>query len=253
VSNAISSFPSLRFPRIVAHRGGGHLAPENTLAAMHKAVELGFKSVEFDVMLAACGTPIIIHDETLERTTDGNGRVADTTYADILKLDAGGWFSKEFAGERIPTFEQIIEYCIRTGLQPNIEIKPSRGAEKETGQAVAAMTASYWKNAARQPLVSSFSEIALQTAYETAPDLAYSLLFERIPDDWLSRVKKLHCVSLESSHNHLTQEQAQTIKKRGYGLLVYTINDIAKAQQLFAWGVDTIFTDRLDLISPDLC
>lgn len=242
---------TFNFPSIIAHRGGGCLAPENTLAAMHKAVELGFKAVEFDVMLAACGTPIIIHDETLERTTNGVGRVADKTYAEISKLDAGAWFAEEFIGERVPTFEEVAKYCIEAKLQPNIEIKPSKGAELKTGKIVAELTTAWWKDIAIKPLISSFSEEALAAAYKTAPELIYSFLFERIPENWQVKVKKFDCVSLECSKQYLSPQQVTEVKNAGYGLLVYTVNEVNQAKQFFAWGVDGIFTDQLDLIAPD--
>ena len=93
------------YPRIIAHRGGGTLAPENTLAGMRKAKELGYAGVEFDVMLAADAIPILMHDQTLERTTSGSGMIAETAYRDMQKLDAGSWFSREHAGEPVPSFE----------------------------------------------------------------------------------------------------------------------------------------------------
>ncbi|MCC7269211.1 MAG: glycerophosphodiester phosphodiesterase, partial [Rhodocyclaceae bacterium] len=91
-------------PRLIAHRCGGALAPENTLAGLRKAFELGYRAVEFDVMLSGDGTPVLIHDETLERTTDGRGRVADTSDAELARLDAGSWRGAQFAGEPLPSF-----------------------------------------------------------------------------------------------------------------------------------------------------
>src|SRR5487761_2714173 len=94
------------YPHIIAHRGGGTLAPENTLAGMRKAKELGFAGVEFDVMLAGDATPILMHDESLARTTNGSGAVAETAYRDMQKLDAGSWFSRAHTGEPVPSFER---------------------------------------------------------------------------------------------------------------------------------------------------
>ena len=99
------------YPRIIAHRGGGTLAPENTLAGMRKAKQLGFAGVEFDVMLAGDATPILMHDETLARTTSGRGAIAATAYRDMLTLDAGSWFSAQHAGEPVPSFEQAGRLC----------------------------------------------------------------------------------------------------------------------------------------------
>ena len=122
--------PLWPYPRIVAHRGGGLLAPENTLAGIRLARNLGFDGVEFDVKLTADGVPVLMHDDTLERTTDGSGAVADTSYQQITELDAGGWFGNEFSGEPVPSFAAASALCRQAGVWANIEIKPSPGQEE---------------------------------------------------------------------------------------------------------------------------
>jgi glycerophosphoryl diester phosphodiesterase len=144
------------YPRIVAHRGGGTLAPENTLAGMRKARQLKFGGVEFDVMLTRDATPILMHDETLERTTSGRGAIADTAFCDLQTLDAGSWFAPQFAGEPVPSFEQAGRLCIELALWANVEIKPVRGFEAATGKAAALMARELWKGVPLQPLLSSF-------------------------------------------------------------------------------------------------
>ena len=114
------------YPRIVAHRGGGKLAPENTLGAIRFGAALGFRAVEFDVMLALDGTPMLIHDETTDRTTGVKGRVPQMRPAQLEGLDAGN-------GEGIPRFEKAGELCRKLGLWANVEIKPAAGHERETG------------------------------------------------------------------------------------------------------------------------
>ena len=158
------------YPRIIAHRGGGTLAPENTLAGMRKAKELGYAGVEFDVMLAADATPILMHDQRLERTTSGSGMIAETAYRDMLKLDAGSWYSREHAGEPVPSFERAGRLCIELGLWANVEIKPSTGVEAETGTAAALVARELWRGAPLQPLLSSFHPLALAAAREAAPE-----------------------------------------------------------------------------------
>lgn len=238
-------------PRIVAHRGGGTLAPENTLAAIRKARSLGFAAVEFDVMLASDGVAVLMHDETLERTTTGTGRVAQTDSGSLARLDAGSWFAPEFAGETVPRFTDAAALCIELGLWTNVEIKPARGAERETGRAVAAISAGLWRNAPSAPLLSSFSVEALEAARETAPLLPRALLVAGIPPDWRERLASLACVSLHCDHRKLTIEQAKMVREAGYALLCYTANEVETARRLFAWGADAIFTDRLDLFGPD--
>jgi hypothetical protein len=128
---------SYRLPRVVGHRGAAASAPENTLAGLRRAHQLGVGWVEFDVKLSGDGVPILMHDAVLERTTDGKGAVADTAYADIRALDAGAWFGPEFAGERVPSFDEAIDLLLSHGLGANVEIKPCPGRERETGAAVA--------------------------------------------------------------------------------------------------------------------
>ena len=97
---------------VIGHRGAAKRAPENTLAGLRRAHELGAAWVEFDVMLSGDGVPILIHDETLERTTDGHGAVPDHGLAAIRELDAGAWFAPAYAGERVPTLEEAIDLLL---------------------------------------------------------------------------------------------------------------------------------------------
>src|SRR2546425_7902993 len=147
------------YPRIIGHRGGGTLAPENTLAGIRKAATMGFGGVEFDVMLSADKVPLLIHDETLDRTTNGQGSVAATPYARLASLDAGAWFGPEYRGERVPTLEQAGKLCVELGLWANVEIKPAQGFERETGAAAAKLALELWRGASPAPLLSSFQRV----------------------------------------------------------------------------------------------
>lgn len=231
-------------PGIVAHRGGGTLAPENTLAAIRLGASLGFRGVEFDVMLAGDGKPVLIHDETLERTTSGRGRVAETPSAALALLDAGG-------GEPVPTFEQAARLCRELGLWVNVEIKPARGYERETGEEVAGMAADLWRNAPQQPVLSSFSNETLARARAVAPKLARGLLVHEVPADWRTQLRSLDCVALHCDSLYLGQAAAAQVRAAGYGLLVYTVNEPADARRLLGWPVDCIVTDALERIGPD--
>lgn len=238
-------------PRIIGHRGGGTLAPENTLAGIRKAASLGFGGVEFDVMLSADKIAVLIHDETLERTTDGRGSVAATPYAKLDGLDAGSWFSPAYRGERVPTLEQAAKTCIELGLWANVEIKPAGGFERETASVVAGLVAKWWAGASNKPLLSSFHEACLEVARASAPEFERGYLTDRIERNWRESVQRLGCVSVHCNSEHLTEAQAHDVKRSGYGLLCYTVNDKDIARRLLSWGVDAIFTDRLDLFAPD--
>ncbi len=240
------------WPRIIAHRGGGTLAPENTLAALTRGHALGFRAVEFDVMLAADQVPVLMHDETLERTSNGQGRVDELSAAALALLDAGSWFSASFSGEPVPSFASAVQLCRRLGLWANVEIKPATGQDTETGRRCAALAAECWRGAAEplSPLLSSFSVPALEAARNAAPHLARGLLFDAVPHDWRIRLDALQCVSLHCNQATLDEPTARAIVAAGYGLAAWTVNDGATARRLFEWGVDAVFTDRLDLIGP---
>jgi glycerophosphoryl diester phosphodiesterase len=238
-------------PRIIGHRGGGALAPENTLAGIRRAAELGFAGVEFDVMLTADKIPVLIHDETLERTTSGRGSVAAIPYARLAGLDAGSWFGPAYRDERVPAFEQAARICVELGLWANVEIKPASGFERETASVAVKLAGELWAGASKKPLLSSFHRTCLGVAQAAAPEFERGFLTDRIEQDWRETARQLGCVSVHCNFEHLTEVQADDVKRAGYGLLCYTVNDTAAARRLFSWGVDAIFTDRLDLFPPD--
>jgi glycerophosphoryl diester phosphodiesterase len=239
-----------RHPRLIAHRCGGALAPENTLAGLRKAAELGYRAVEFDVMLSADGTPVLIHDETLERTTDGHGRVDETSDAELARLDAGSRHGAQFAGEPVPSFGDAAELCQALGLWANVEIKPSVGHETETGRRVALETRDLWSGLP-PPLLSSFSLEALAAAREAVPELPRGLLVEAPPADWLGLLRRLDCISLHCRGYCVSPQLLGEARAAGVPLLAYTVNDPEEAGLLLHAGVAAVFTDRLDLISPD--
>ena len=232
------------YPKIVAHRGGGTLAPENTLGAIRKGASMGFKGVEFDVMLTADALPIIIHDETLERTTNGRGQVPLMKYSELVSLDAG-------KGERIPTFEEAARLCRALGVWANVEIKPARGHERATGLAVSLLARDLWRGAALPPVLSSFSTVALEAAQEAAPELPRGYLVKKIPENWRETMQRLGCVALHCNHEYLTEELAAGIHGAGFSIALWTLNEPAEARRLLAMGADCLIIDALDRISPD--
>ena len=240
------------YPRILAHRGGGTLAPENTLAALRCGLAYGYRAVEFDVMLAADGVPVVVHDPQLGRTVAGSGAISDYTAAQLAGMEAGAWFGPQFAGEGVPTFAAVVEYCKAQRIWMNVEIKPAPGFDAPTGAAVARATRGYFAQeiAAGEllPLLSSFSIAALQAAREAAPELARGWLVEAIPDDWVETAQELDVVAIHCDHRQLTPALALAVKEEGLGLFCYTVNAPERASELLAWGVDGFCTDRIDLI-----
>ncbi len=212
---------------------------------MKKAAELGSQWVEFDVRLSRDGVLVVFHDAGLQRTTNGKGLVAETDLADLQALDAGGWFSKEFAGEAIPTLSQVAGELARLGLGANVEIK--QGAE--TARAAARFLANLWPDNSPPPLISSFHEDALAAAAETAPQISRALCINKIPPDWRQRLDGLGCAALHCKHDRLKPEQAAAAAAAGVALRCYTVNRASRALKLFGWGVNAVFSDFPERIS----
>lgn len=238
------------YPRWVAHRGAGKLAPENTLAAFRLGAEHGYRMFECDVKLSADGVPFLMHDATLERTTNGNGRGADQPWGQLARLDAGSWHSRAYAGEPLPTFENVARWCLASGHFLNIEIKPTPGQEAETGDVVARHAARLWAGQAVPPLLTSFRPESLQAALLAAPSLPRGLLLDTLWDGCFDYAQQLQCVAIVC--NHALWDAALVAKVHGLGMkcLSYTVNDEWAAQRLLALGTDAIITDRVDLFAP---
>jgi glycerophosphoryl diester phosphodiesterase len=234
---------ALDLPAVIAHRGASAYAPENTLAAFRKAAALGARWIELDVHLARDGTPVILHDDRVDRTSDGKGDAAAMTFEELKRLDMGSWFSPAFAGERLPSLIETIELCAELGLGANVEIKPTPGAEIETGHAVGAMLTESWPARLPAPLVSSFKPASLAACRETAPDIARGLLRTRAGADWRAQLELLGCRTLHLDHRHLAASLVRAARAAGYPVLAYTINDPVRAKTLFDWGVTTIISD----------
>ncbi|MES2130383.1 MAG: glycerophosphodiester phosphodiesterase [Pseudomonadota bacterium] len=239
------------YPKILAHRGGGKLAPENTIAALRCGLAHGYRAVEFDVMLARDGVPVVVHDPQLGRTVAGSGNVNDYSGAELVRMDAGAWFGPEFAGECLPLFADYARFCINHGIWMNIEIKPADGFEGDTGAVVARMTASLFEGREGAPLLSSFSTEALEAARAAAPGLARAWLIDRLPSAWEAQARALGVVAIHTNHLHLTPTLARVVKAAGFGLFCYTVNEPERARLVLDWGVDGFCTDRIDLIGAD--
>ena len=239
------------WPRVLAHRGGGTLAPENTLAAIRKGFEYGYRGVEFDVMLTADDVPVLMHDAEFGRTILDSGTVATTAAEALARMDAGIWFSEDFAGEPVPLYADIVRFCREHAIWMNVEIKPAPGAEQRTGEVVGALTEALFADetdAAKLPLFSSFSDEALEAARAAAPRIARGLLVDAIPDDWRARLDALGCIALHCDHEKLDAATVAQIVGSGYGVFAYTVNDAERTRTLFDCGVNALCTDRIDLI-----
>ncbi len=238
--------PRDRLPRVIGHRGAAGHAPENTLAGIRKAAELGAQWVEFDTMLSRDGHVILFHDDALKRITGARGLTADTDLADLQRLDAGAWFGREFKGEPIPTLDQALALLAELGLGANVEIKPTPGREAETGRAVAQALAERWPADLPPPLISSFKTEALVAAREAATGIERALLVFKVPKDWRAQLEGLACTALHCRAEDLTSTAAADVTGAGFFLRCYTVNEPLRAKALFAWGVDGVVSDYPD-------
>lgn len=238
------------YPAIIAHRGGGIYAPENTLAAMRCGARYGFSMLEFDVKLSRDKQAILLHDDDVKRTSNGKKLAAQTDYLDLLNLDMGAWHSACYAGEPLPLLKSVAHFALANHIICNIEIKPCPGREKLTGKIVTEAVKKWFKHAHIAPLISSFSVEALEASYHVAPKLPRAFLCDRYDDHVKKILKKLNCVAVNPCEKSLSKNIITDIHKAGYKICAWTVNDAQRAKQLFAWGCDAIFTDELERIPP---
>lgn len=238
------------YPRWIAHRGAGKLAPENTLAAFRTGAAHGYRMFECDVKLSSDGVPFLLHDSTLERTTSGQGTAGAHSWQALSQLDAGSWHSRAFAGEQLPTLEAVARFCQHNGYLLNIEIKPTPGTERQTGEVVAATAARLWQGQAVPPLLTSFQPEALQGALAAAPQLPRGLLLDTLWTGWLETALTLGCVAVVCNQALWDTSSVTQAKSAGFRCLSYTVNDEEAAERLLALGVDGLITDRVDLFAP---
>jgi glycerophosphoryl diester phosphodiesterase len=231
------------FPRIIGHRGSPRMAPENTLASFRRAAADGATWVEFDAALTADNRVVVFHDDELDRTSDGSGPLAETLFDAVAALDAGSWFGPAFKGELIPTLEEALDLFASLGLGFNMELKTDRGREVELAAAALPIALESWPADGPTPLISSFSRQAVAAAQDIAPQWPRGLIFDRLPEDWAEIGKTLGLTTLNANHKNLTREQVMDVRGAGYAVMAYTVNDTARAETLFGWGVDAIFTD----------
>jgi glycerophosphoryl diester phosphodiesterase len=237
-------------PLWIAHRGAGKLAPENTLAAFRVGASHGYRAFECDVKLSADGVPFLLHDATLERTTPASGTAGDRPWNELSRLDAGGWHSRAFAGEPMPSLEAIAAYVQHNRFALNIELKPTPGVEHDTGVAVGAACQRLWQGHPGSLMFSSFRPEALLGASESAPDIPRALLVDTLWPQWLEVAQSMGCVAVVSNFRLMDEALIAQLHDAGLRALCYTVNEAADAQRLIALGIDGLITDAVDRFSP---
>lgn len=244
--------------RLYAHRGLSSLAPENTLAAVRAAAEHGLSWIEVDLDVLADGTVVVLHDSTLDRTTNRSGRYDALTAADLEGIDAGAWFAPRFAGEPLPTLPALLETVRAAGLNVNLELKSNEAGGARSLLLIEQVAA---RLGALEPgievLVSSFNHLLLHLFKQRAPQVPVACLYQTatLHEDWRSTMELTGAEHIHLEDAGLRREAVAAAREAGYGVSVWTVNSRVRANELLNWGVTGIFSDlaheMLDLVRID--
>lgn len=239
----------MKIPSIIGHRGACGYAPENTIESVREAAAIGCKWVELDVKLTKDSVPVIFHDDTLDRCTNGHGKMADMLYKDLQSLEAGSWYAESFAGIKVPTLEEMIDVILELDLGLNLEIKPCEGREIETAEAALDTLSRVWDDGERL-LISSFQHVSLEVCRDMAPDWKRGLLMDEVLKNWqeLAEYLEVSTINFNGNKDEFNRELIEMFTDAGYATLAYTINDPMRAKTLYSWGVDGVFSDTPDVI-----
>ena len=235
-------FPADESPWVVAHRGYAAVAPENTLPALAAAARTGADFVEFDVRTTADGVPVVIHDRTVDRTTDGTGRIADLTLDQVLDLDAGSWFSPAYAGLRVPLLSEVLHLLASSESRLLLEIKPP--ATVEQVKAIVAEVAERDLN--ERTVVQSFDPEILHLTDQAAPELQRGLLRSGFDADPMRVVHEVGAVFCNPSVKDVLggPDTVRELRESGVAVMPWTANDPDVWPALLGSGVAGIITDR---------
>ena len=220
------------------------------MAAFKLGAQHGYRMFECDAKLSADGQVFLLHDATLERTTNARGLGSALSWPELAKLDAGSWHSNAFAGEPLCTLEALSAWCRANRHLLNIEIKPTPGDETRTGTVVAQEAARCWQGAPVPPLLTSFQTASLAAAQAVQPDLPRGFLLNDPRPDWLEVATALACVAIVCRYSLWSAQTVQAAQQAGFRTLSYTVNEADEVTRLLALGTDGIITDRVDLFRP---
>lgn len=254
----VKEMESKSVPIIIAHRGGAKLAPENTIAAFKNAINIGVEMIEIDVHLSKDSEIIVIHDDDLRRTSNGQGKIKDLTLEEIKKYDAGSWFDEGFNKEKISTLAEVLQ-SINGQAKLLIEIKS--GDEKYPGLEKRIVEAIKEQNALDWVVVQSFNKNSVLRIKKMYPELiTYCLLGDNFNEFYDELVKKLESnqnIDLEfngiaTHHSKLNANKVDILHKAGYKVYTYTVNKTEDMQNVIDYGVDGIITDSPDVLKKKL-
>ncbi|MGM3225825.1 glycerophosphodiester phosphodiesterase family protein [Dickeya zeae] len=233
---------------LIAHRGASSLAPENTLIAMRKAAQQGATWLEVDVKLTRDGQPVIIHDDRVDRTTNGRGLVAGLTLAEIRQLDARAHFGDAFAGVTIPTLQELIECVLELDMGLQLELKPTAGDDVETAEVALAVLKSMWPANRDRLFLSSFSVRSMQAAARLMPDVPRAFAVVVPPKNPVALLQETNCQILHCLSELLDDEALHILADSGIEYAVAIVNDVAQARRFLDKGAQTVLSDIPNLL-----
>ena len=239
-------------PQIIAHRGASYYAPESTPAAIELAAAQGAKWVEVDLQLTQDDNIVIMHNSTVNKRTNGTGKIIKLNTKDITKLDAGSWHSEKYKGQNVLSLEALIKLIERLNINVNLEIKTLAGKNIKTAMIVANLLKKYWPEKKALPLVSSYSTNAIETMLQFFPEVPRAIIVGEWNNYWAQVVTSLKCVSINADRRVINEVVLADMHSTGKKVLIHTVNGLKSATNFIKMGVDGVFTDRPDVIIQGL-
>ena len=233
-----------RRDEVQAHRGASTVAPENTLAAFRAAAGQGAQWVELDVALLGDGTLVVIHDDSVDRTSSGTGSLGALTRSNLARLDAGSWFGASFAGERIPTLEETLKTLGEVDLNANVEIKQHSHHKSLDQLTWAVQTALYTRAPHTQIMISSFDAQALAAMHKLEPELEMAMLWSEVPADWQLQLDAIPAKTIHLHYKALSIGLLEEAGRRGVKVRAWTCNQPEVLASFWAAGLAGVITDN---------
>ena len=235
-------------PKLIGHRGVAAYAPENTMAGIHAAADMGLEWVRLDVKITQDGVAVLFADDTLTRTTGAGGAMIDTAHSAVGELDAGSWFGESFINERVPTLEDALDVVHSRGLYPVLMLRPCPGREIDTAEAALDAATRIWPEDEAPPMIISVSQVSLETCRDMLPDWPRGLVIEEASENWPEVCDYLEITSLHVADNNLSRDDVEEYVESQLPLICHVVNDARRAHNLLSWGVDSVVTDQPDVI-----
>jgi len=250
--------PQINFPPVIGHRGASGYAPENTIAAMTTAAQLGLSHIHLDIRLTKDDIPILFADDDIDRITAASGTIGEMTWDEISDLDAGHHFGESFVGQSVLSLEDGLDHLFDHQLTPVINLTPNPGEEVSTTEIAMDMISQCWPaDAGRpdstdselaRPVITSDQKVALETARDIIPQWPRILCLNEWDDQWVELAKYLLVSGIWVTPDMLEGDIVSEIKQTGLAILAGPTSDVMQAETLYDWGVDSIISPMPDEI-----